>query len=57
MRSGVGRQKAAELKGLFRKEHKSKGMELIAVTVTDVIRDMKWPTHWFLSNYRIPFLK
>jgi tetratricopeptide (TPR) repeat protein len=28
--NGVGRKKAAELKSLFRKEHKSKGMELLS---------------------------
>src|SRR4029078_12912813 len=27
--NGVGRKKAAELKSLYRKEHKSKGMELL----------------------------
>ena len=28
--NGVGRKKSAELKSLFRKEHKSKGMELLS---------------------------
>jgi LytS/YehU family sensor histidine kinase len=52
--NGVGRKKSAELKSLYRKEHKSKGMELLSkrfkllakeygsdiqTTITDKIKD------------------